>query len=97
MLSSYFASRIVRMFVCALCTTIISATSIDWIDCSQNVPPEATYLNVTGVDLTSLPSTLHCGNIVVPMDYSKTIGEGNNITLGLAMYRPKSPKGIIFL
>ncbi|KAF2494345.1 alpha/beta-hydrolase [Lophium mytilinum] len=30
------------------------------------------------------------------MDYSKPISVRNNITLGLAMYRPANPKGVIF-
>ena len=30
------------------------------------------------------------------MDYDKEIGPDNNITLGLAMYRPQQPKGVIF-
>jgi hypothetical protein len=82
---------------CTALATIASAQSIEWVDCSQNVPDPATYLNVTGVDLNALPSTLHCGRITVPMDYSHPISPSNNITLGLAMYRPKSPRGVIFL
>lgn len=76
---------------------IASAQAIDWVDCSKNVPDPATYLNVTGVDLNALPKTLHCGRITVPMDYSQPISATNNITLGLAMYRPGKPKGVIFL
>lgn len=82
---------------CAAISTIVSAQSIKWVNCSQNVPDPATYLNVTGVDLNALPKTLHCGRITVPVDYSQPLGTSNNITLGLAMYRPEKPKGVIFL
>lgn len=88
------------MFRLALCSaflaTAISAQKINWVDCSKHVPPPATFFNATGVDLKSLPPTLHCGRLEVPMDYSKPISASNNITLGLAMYRPKNPKGVIF-
>jgi len=30
------------------------------------------------------------------MDYSKAMGPSNNITLGLSMYHPASPKGVLF-
>ncbi|KAF2812960.1 alpha/beta-hydrolase [Mytilinidion resinicola] len=82
-----------------LCAVLVGAASthyIDWVDCSKHVPPPATFLNTTNVNLSSLPQTLHCGRINVPMDYSKPIGVNNNITLGLAMYRPANPKGVIF-
>lgn len=82
---------------CAASSIIVSAQAIDWVDCSRNVPDPSTYLNVTGVDLNALPKTLHCGRITVPMDYSEPRGPTNNITLGMAMYRPEKPKGLIFL
>ncbi len=71
--------------------------AIQWVDChkKENVPLSLPQL-FSNADITNLPSTLHCGRIVVPMNYEKAIGEGNNITLGLAMYRPKQPKGVIF-
>ena len=72
-------------------------SNIEWVDCSKNVPAPATYLNTTGVNLSALPQTLHCGRMVVPMDYSRAISASNNITLGLAMYRPAKPKGVLFL
>ena len=71
-------------------------SQIEWVDCSKHVPHTDIPLNLTGVDLSALPSTLHCGRFVVPMDYAKPISATNNITLGLAMYRPKNPKGVIF-
>ncbi|KAF4628966.1 hypothetical protein G7Y89_g9180 [Cudoniella acicularis] len=52
---------------------------------------------MSAIDVTNLPSTLHCGQLDVPMDYSKPFGETNMITLGLAMYRPANPKGVLFL
>jgi pimeloyl-ACP methyl ester carboxylesterase len=80
----------------ALLATVASAQTIDWVDCSKHVPPPATFFNASGVDLKSLPKTLHCGRLDVPMDYSKPMSAANKITLGLAMYRPKNPKGVIF-
>ncbi|KAF7969925.1 hypothetical protein HWV62_25528 [Athelia sp. TMB] len=44
---------------------------------------------------TSLPINLHCGLLVVPMEYSKPISSSNNITLGFAMRRPEKPKGLL--
>ena len=39
---------------------------IQWIDCASNVPVP---LQNTGLPST-LPSTLHCGRLDVPMDYN---------------------------
>lgn len=70
---------------------------IDWVDCNMHVPnfPDSPLI-LEGVDLASLPSTLHCGQLIVSMDYSKPLCESNIITLGLAMYRPVNPKDVIF-
>ncbi|KAJ9615006.1 hypothetical protein H2200_001080 [Cladophialophora chaetospira] len=70
-----------------------NASAITWINCAEQPP---FTLNTTSIDLTKLPSTLHCGRVVVPMNYAKPIGPKNNITLGIAMYRPQNPKGVIF-
>lgn len=70
-----------------------NAPSIHWINCSENVP---STLDTTGVNFLSLPSTLHCGQISVPLDYSKPLGVNNKVTLGMAMYRPEKPQGVIF-
>ncbi|KAI9711146.1 MAG: hypothetical protein M1812_007250 [Candelaria pacifica] len=67
--------------------------AIQWVNCSQNVP---SLLDRTEVDLANLPSSLHCGRLDVPMDYSKPLSPSNVLTIGLAMYRPKEPKGVIF-
>ncbi|KIW91189.1 uncharacterized protein Z519_08084 [Cladophialophora bantiana CBS 173.52] len=80
---------------CFLFPLAAASPQILWTDCRQHVPPR-TVFDSTGVDLQDLPSTLKCGQIVVPMDYSRPLSESNNITLGLAMYRPIQPKGIIF-
>ncbi|KAH8811132.1 Alpha/Beta hydrolase protein [Xylogone sp. PMI_703] len=71
---------------------------IRWIDCAKSVPGPTTSstLNISAIDLTNLPTTLHCGQLDVPMDYSKPFCETNMITLGLAMYRPANPKGVLF-
>jgi hypothetical protein len=72
---------------------------IRWVDCAHYVPqstaPEGSF-NASTVDLNKLPSTLHCGQIDVPMDYSKPFCDDNKITLGLATYRPSNPKGPLF-
>ena len=72
---------------------------IEWLDCLDNVP---LYFAENGIEITdsqlqSLPPTLHCGHLVVPMDYSKPLCEDNNITLSIAMHRPENPKSVIFL
>jgi hypothetical protein len=72
------------------------SNKIKWVDCSKHVPSPATGLLTAGLDLSNLPSTLHCGQVEVPMDYAKPISPSNNITLGLAMYRPTNPKGVLF-
>lgn len=84
----------------ALCSAIPMPSSLTptmkWTDCSKNVP-EPELLDPGTIDLKNIPSTLHCGEIDVLMDYSKPMCEGNQITLGLAMHRPKDPKGLLFL
>lgn len=74
--------------------------AIRWVDCAQHVPestaPTGGSFNSSTVDLTKLPSSLHCGQIDVPMDYSKPFCDDNKITLGLATYRPPKPKGPLF-
>ncbi|KAJ7017313.1 hypothetical protein C8F04DRAFT_1017845 [Mycena alexandri] len=63
---------------------------IKWVDCHERIPTtvQATT-NITAS--TPLPPNLCCGELVVPMDYSKLISADNNITVGFAMVRP--PKG----
>ncbi|OAL39580.1 hypothetical protein AYO20_00977 [Fonsecaea nubica] len=80
---------------CFSITLAAGHPEILWTDCSEHVPPSDVF-NATGVDLQHLPSTLKCGLLVVPMDYSKPLSESNNITLGLAMHRPAQPRGVIF-
>jgi hypothetical protein len=70
---------------------------INWVDCAKHVPGPGTALITSGLNLSALPATLHCGQMEVPVDYSKPISATNNITLGLAMYRPPKPQGLLFL
>lgn len=70
------------------------ALRINWIECERQVP---STLQLDKKQLHQLPSTLHCGQIKVPMDYDKPFGWNNTIALGLAMYRPPNPKGVIFV
>ncbi|KAK3070243.1 hypothetical protein LTR53_010784 [Teratosphaeriaceae sp. CCFEE 6253] len=71
---------------------------ITWVDCHNNVPSVLSQgFPTDNFSAAALPSTLHCGQIQVPVDYSKSIhADGNQITVGLAMYRPRKPKGVLF-
>ncbi|KAJ7513112.1 Alpha/Beta hydrolase protein [Mycena galericulata] len=72
--------------------------TIRWVDCHDNVPqPVESVLNVTGTSFNgTLPSTLFCGEMDVPMDYTKPFdSSSNNITIGFAMNRPQAPQGLI--
>jgi hypothetical protein len=70
--------------------------TIQWISCHNHRPVQPST-NQPFPTSVKIPDTLHCGQIIVPMDYATPIGAENNISLGLAMYRPKNPKGVIFL
>ncbi|KAI1617240.1 hypothetical protein EDD36DRAFT_484980 [Exophiala viscosa] len=96
MILSYYIAVCVSLGGIVLGAALPSNQTIRWVDCSKHVPDTDIALNLTGIDLSALPSTLHCGQLEVPMDYSRPISSTNNITLGLAMYRPKEPKGVIF-
>jgi hypothetical protein len=92
----YFSHVWISVLLYYIFSNRVKCQEIDWVNCSDHVPPPDVF-NTSGVDLQHLPSTLRCGQMVVPMDYSKPLGVENNITLGLAMYRPEQPKGVIFL
>ncbi|KAJ7061501.1 Alpha/Beta hydrolase protein [Mycena amicta] len=65
------------------------------VDCTTHVPEPIQFaLNVTTFP-GSLPPTLVCGELDVPMDYSKPIAADNQITVGFAMNRPQNPAGVI--
>ncbi|KAJ7121509.1 hypothetical protein C8R44DRAFT_786373 [Mycena epipterygia] len=68
-----------------------SSNAIRWVDCANNVPVPLQGMNFT----SPLPSTLHCGQLDVPMNYSKPIDDSNTITLGFTMYRPNNSQGLI--
>ncbi|KAF9458282.1 hypothetical protein BDZ94DRAFT_1173972 [Collybia nuda] len=92
MLRYSFLTRIIGFSSLALAGPLtIKQHSIQWINCSSNIPQP-----LQGVALPcTLPSTLHCGKIDVPMDYTKPIGPDNMISLGFSMYRPEKPIGLI--
>lgn len=71
------------------------ANGIQWVDCALNVPSPLLEDNITLPD--TLPSTLACGRLDVPMDYSQPMDENNTITLGFSMYRPENPQGLLNL
>lgn len=91
-----FSNLITYVFLQCIFLTLGTCQQIDWVRCSDHVPSSDVF-DPNGVDLQNLPPTLKCGQLVVPMDYSKPLGVGNNITLGIGMYRPVQPKGVIFL
>lgn len=79
------------------------SAEVQWVNCSLNVPqPLQLALNITtwdtnsNPDLPPLPSSLKCGRIDVPMDYTQAFDDNNKITVGFAVYRPVHPKGVIF-
>jgi hypothetical protein len=67
--------------------------TIQWIDYASHVPHPLKNTTLPA----NLPSTLHCGRLDVPMEYSEPMSENNTITLGFSMYRPQNPKGLINL
>lgn len=93
-LKSGFYMAVSLLLSTSRCAAIHTTQFIRWVDCSENIP---STLDLTGVNLSNLPSTLHCGQIDVPMDYSRPHVPNNSITLGLAMYRPAKPKGVLFV
>ncbi|KAJ7291996.1 hypothetical protein C8J57DRAFT_1274354 [Mycena rebaudengoi] len=72
--------------------------TIRWVDCHNKVPlPLISELNVTGTTFNgTLPDSLQCGEMDVPMDWSKPFdAASNNITIGFAMNRPTVSSGLI--
>ncbi|KAJ7631585.1 hypothetical protein DFH06DRAFT_698107 [Mycena polygramma] len=74
--------------------------TIRWVDCHDKVPDGLqSALNVTGTTFTgTIPTGLFCGEMDVPMDYTKPFdATSNNITIGFAMNRPAGQSsGLIF-
>ncbi|KAJ7798985.1 hypothetical protein B0H14DRAFT_3886271 [Mycena olivaceomarginata] len=74
--------------------------TIRWVDCHDKVPePLVPVLNLTDTTFNgTLPANLFCGEMDVPMDYTKPFDSvSNNITIGFAMNRPKKQaSGLIF-
>ncbi|KAJ7779885.1 hypothetical protein B0H16DRAFT_1878507, partial [Mycena metata] len=72
--------------------------TIRWVDCHNTVPePIAFGLNLTGTTFNgTLPRTLFCGELDVPLDYAKAFDAATNkITIGFAMNRSKRSSGLI--
>ncbi|KAJ7460970.1 Alpha/Beta hydrolase protein [Mycena galericulata] len=69
--------------------------TIRWLDCTSRIPTTMQEeFNVTAS--TPIPSTLRCGELDVPMDYTKPFdATTNNITIGFAMNRPENAEGVI--
>ncbi|KAJ7263633.1 hypothetical protein B0H12DRAFT_1012205 [Mycena haematopus] len=73
--------------------------TIRWVDCHNKVPdPIGEELNLTSTTwVGTLPSNLHCGEMDVPMDYTKPFNAiTNNITIGFAMNRPTKPASVLY-
>jgi hypothetical protein len=71
----------------------LRTNGIQWVDCESNVPQPLQDTELP----KELPSTLRCGRLDVPMDYSKPFSIDNKITLGFSMYRPDNPQGLVNL
>ncbi|KAJ6486961.1 hypothetical protein C8R45DRAFT_1074725 [Mycena sanguinolenta] len=72
--------------------------TIRWVDCRDRVPdPVAKAANLTGPTwVGALPLNLHCGEMDVPMDYTREFDQvTNNITIGFAMTRPVPPAAVM--
>ncbi|KAJ6594910.1 hypothetical protein B0H19DRAFT_1009913 [Mycena capillaripes] len=84
----------------ALPSTDRTNQTIRWVDCHDKVPePLVPELNLTDITFPgTLPSNLLCGEMDVPMDYTKSFDAAtNNITIGFAMnHPPKIASGLIF-
>ncbi|KAH8823334.1 hypothetical protein DL96DRAFT_1617263 [Flagelloscypha sp. PMI_526] len=70
---------------------------IQWVNCSDNVP-EALYSEyaINPFFTETLPGTLKCGRLDVPLDYAKEFDEKNNISIAFSLYTPPNPVGTIF-
>ena len=62
-----------------------AAEPIEWIDCASNIPEPLQGMILPN---TTLPPTLHCGRLRVPMNHSEALFPNNSINLGFAMHRP---------
>jgi hypothetical protein len=97
-LLSFFAAIFFNQFSSALYLPRQQQNgTLRWVDCTTHVPqPIQMALNITTFS-GPLPPTLFCGEMDVPMDYSKPIAADNQITVGFAMNRPKNPAGLLIL
>ncbi|KAJ6455910.1 hypothetical protein C8R47DRAFT_996593 [Mycena vitilis] len=75
--------------------------TIRWVDCHDKVPNGLqSALNVTddGTFTGTIPAGLFCGEMDVPMDYTKPFHtKTNNITIGFAMNRPAAQSSGLIL
>ncbi|KAH8818585.1 Alpha/Beta hydrolase protein [Flagelloscypha sp. PMI_526] len=75
--------------------------TVRWIDCTQNVPVplQVAFNSTTWPPGAPTLDGLQCGLIDVPLDYEKSFGEDNKITVALSIFTPPNitPKGTIFL
>ncbi|KAJ6455907.1 Alpha/Beta hydrolase protein [Mycena vitilis] len=100
----FFLCPLFVSFACSTAAVIPRADrtnqTIRWVDCHDKVPDGLqTALNVTGTTFTgTIPTGLFCGEMDVPMDYTKPFdATTNNITIGFAMNRPAGKSaGLIF-
>ncbi|KAJ7246158.1 hypothetical protein B0H12DRAFT_768573 [Mycena haematopus] len=104
MFNSSFLSLLALLYTLtpASCLSLPRRTNqtIRWVDCHDKVPePIESALNLTDTVFTgTLPANLFCGEMDVPMDYTKAFDAvHNNITIGFAMNRPaRRASGLIF-
>lgn len=84
-------------------STVVSATPIapqpkvQYVNCRDQTPA-AIQDNLTQTNTTlpqSLPASLKCGYVTVPMDYSKPLAAGNSVNVSFAINAINSPKGLL--
>lgn len=63
---------------------------INWVNCKDFLPTSLAGA-LSNATLDALPSTLHCGRIEVPVDYSEPLCVTNNI----ARYTPDNPRSTV--
>ncbi|KAK4700896.1 hypothetical protein P7C70_g5348, partial [Phenoliferia sp. Uapishka_3] len=75
--------------------SLANSTEIEWISCAENTPQPLQGL-IPNATLASLPLTLSCGHLPVPIDWSQPISENNSMAVAFAKYSPPNAVGNLF-
>ncbi|KAK4701231.1 hypothetical protein P7C70_g5010, partial [Phenoliferia sp. Uapishka_3] len=87
-------------FAFLLATSVLVSTaptsppSVEWVNCADHIPEPLQGL-LPNSTLDSLPTTLKCGQLHVPVDYGKPYSKTNSIALGFTTYNPPDALGTI--